>query len=410
MNIMRPLVGLGLILILSSPIAMAATITVVASKDQYNPGDALVILGTATPGSAVAIQVYNPVGILVGIDQSDIREDSQYVVEVFNFPENPTTEIPFGTYRVRAVDAATSESAEITIEFAQSTSPPVIPKEDLPAQPLILQINVRTSSTYQLGDEVRVVVLFSYNGSEVDPTVKTASVYLPRVGEFEPEIVSLMTINTGLYYFDYTPDEIGTYVVQVEGTANETSNVEVATFYITERLASESNLDDVENTIVDRISLAQSDIVNDINDDISVVQNNVNNLEEKMNSLQTIMEETVLSARNVLETEISSAVIDLSGQISSAKSDMESNIGSQIELSEENVVSSIDGLQTIVTTSAQTMSSDLNQATDAVDTMKTNLDSVSTGVSSASVWIMIVGLIALITLTLELVMFVRKIS
>jgi len=100
----------------------------------------------------------------------------------------------------------------------------------------------------------------------------------------------------------------------------------------------------------------------------------------------------------------------LSGQISSAKSDMESNIGSQIELSEENVVSSIDGLQTIVTTSAQTMSSDLNQATDAVDTMKTNLDSVSTGVSSASVWIMIVGLIALITLTLELVMFVRKIS
>jgi hypothetical protein len=213
-----------------------------------------------------------------------------------------------------------------------------------------------------------------------------------------------------LYYFDYTPDEIGTYVIQVEGTANETSNVEVTTFYITERLASESNLDDVENTIVDRISLAQSDIVNDINDDISVVQNNVNNLEEKMNSLQTIMEETVLSARNVLETEISSAVIDLSDQISSAKSDMESNIESQIELSEENVVSSIDGLQTIVTTSAQTTSSDLNQATDAVDTMKTNLDSVSTGVSSASVWIIIVGLIALITLTLELVMFVRKIS
>jgi len=414
MNRGRTFVVLGLILILSSPIAMAATITVVASKDQYNPGDALVILGSATPNSTVAILVYNPVGGLVGVDQTNIRSDGQYVVEVFNFPENPSTGIPFGIYRVRAVDAATGEDAEITIEFAKSTIPPVTPKDDdLPAQPLILQIIVRASSTNQLGDEVRVVVLFNYNGSEIDPAVKTASVYSPNVEEVEPEIFNLVTIHTGLYYFDYTPDEIGTYIVQVEGTFNGTSNVDVVTFRVTERLATESNLDDMEDTIVSRIDLAQVaviDIIENVNDAITVVQSNVGNLDEKMNSLQTVIEETVLSARNILQAVISSSVSDLGGQISSAQSDIESNIGSQIELSEEIVVLAIDGAQTTVVTSVQTIKSDINQATDAVDSIKTNLDSVNTGVSSASVWITVVGIIAAIILALELVMFVRKIS
>lgn len=45
MNIRRTFIVLGLILILSSPIVLAASITVVASKTEYNPGDTLVILG-----------------------------------------------------------------------------------------------------------------------------------------------------------------------------------------------------------------------------------------------------------------------------------------------------------------------------------------------------------------------------
>ena len=428
MNIGRTFIVLGLILILSSPIVLAASITVVASKTEYNPGDTLVILGTATPGSAVAIQIYNPAGNLVGVDQSNTRDDGQYVVEVFNFPEIPTVMMPYGTYLARAVDAATSESAEIYIEYTVSTSPPVIPKDDTPDQPLVLQIIVRTGSSYQLGDEVRVVILFNYNGTAVDPFVKTASVHLPSVGQVAPETISLVAIDTGLFYFDYTPNELGTYVVQVEGTANGTSNIRVETFHITERFATEVNLNDVENNIVDRIALAQSDIVenvndivenvNDIvenvNDAISSVQNNVNNLEEKINSLQTIIEETVLSSRNILQGAISSAVTEIDDQISSAQSDIKSNIGSQIELSEETIILAIDGVQTTVVTSVvesgQTISSDLSQSIDAVDTMKINLDSVSAGVSSASVWITVVGIIAAITLALELVMFVRKIS
>ena len=414
MNIRRTFIVLGLILILSSPIVLAASITVVASKAEYNPGDTLVILGTATPGSAVAIQIYNPAGNLVGVDQSNTRDDGQYVVEVFNFPEIPTVMMPYGTYLARAIDAATGESAEIYIEYTVSTSPPVIPKDDTPDQPLVLQIIVRTGSSYQLGDEIRVVILFNYNGTAIDPFVKTASVHLPSVGQVAPETISLVAIDTGLFYFDYTPNELGTYVVQVEGTANGTSNIRVETFHITERFATEANLNDVENTIVDRIALAQSDIVENVNDAISSVQNNVNNLEEKINSLQTIIEETVLSSRNILQGAISSAVTEIDGQISSSQSDIESNIGSQIELSEETIILAIDGVQTTVVTSVvesgQTISSDINQSIDSVDTMKTNLDSVSAGVSSASVWITVVGIIAAITLALELVMFVRKIS
>ncbi len=414
MNIRRTFIVLGLILILSSPIVLAASITVVASKTEYNPGDTLVILGTATPGSAVAIQIYNPAGNLVGVDQSNTRDDGQYVVEVFNFPEIPTVMMPYGTYLARAIDAATGESAEIYIEYTVSTSPPVIPKDDTPDQPLVLQIIVRTGSSYQLGDEIRVVILFNYNGTAIDPFVKTASVHLPSVGQVAPETISLVAIDTGLFYFDYTPNELGTYVVQVEGTANGTSNIRVETFHITERFATEANLNDVENTIVDRIALAQSDIVENVNDAISSVQNNVNNLEEKINSLQTIIEETVLSSRNILQGAISSAVTEIDGQISSSQSDIESNIGSQIELSEETIILAIDGVQTTVVTSVvesgQTISSDINQSIDSVNTMKTNLDSVSAGVSSASVWITVVGIIAAITLALELVMFVRKIS
>lgn len=378
-NIEKIFIIIGLSLILFTPMISAASISLVASKDKYHPGDTLVVLGTSTPDSAVAIQVYNPKGGLVGINQVETRNDGQYVIEVFKWPDKNSSNIPFGIFVVKAVDAASGESTKINITFAESTiTPPIPPIIEIQNEPVFFQIIVSTSSTYQLGDEIRGVILFNFNGSQIEPTETKGIIYSSEIEGFSSEIINLIHINGGMYYFDFQPDKIGTFFVYVEGSINATNNIGISSFQVTERLATKSNLNEVQDIIVNRIDQAQSDIIENFNNELSIFQSN---LIEQINYIQNVIENSSLSSRNDIEKTISLTANDLSDQIKS-----------NVKSTEESLLATIEVAQ--------------NQ----VDSMKNNLDSVNIGVSNASVWITIVGLIALITLVLELMMFVRKIS
>jgi cell division protein ZapA (FtsZ GTPase activity inhibitor) len=101
---------------------------------------------------------------------------------------------------------------------------------------------------------------------------------------------------------------------------------------------------------------------------------------------------------------------DLDSKIGSAQSD----IKSQITSSETAVKSAIDGIQmavsSAVTSAVQPLRGDIEHVDEAVDALESNLESTEAGVSAASTWIIVVGIIAAITLVLELVTLVRKLS
>lgn len=220
-----PLLSLLLLTAGVVPLVAAASITVTTSKAVYNPSEALVVSGVATPNSAVTVKVYNPATTLVGIGQGSTDAVGQYSVTVFTWPSTPTLDQPLGTYSITATDAATGEFAETTVEYALVSENGDAEPE--PVEGVIVQISVSTGSMYQQGDTARIFVLFSYNGEKVDPTVRVFTIRTPGLSTVPR---SLTRITTGVYYVDYTPADLGTYAVQVEATALTTTNVESRPF------------------------------------------------------------------------------------------------------------------------------------------------------------------------------------
>ena len=267
------------------------------------------------------------------------------------------------------------------------------PKEETQKEPIIFEILISTSSTYQLGDEIRGIILFKLNGTQIDPTEKTVNIYSIEGEGFSSEIINLIPINEGMYYFNYLPDKIGTYFVNVNGNINGTNNIEISSFQVIERFITKTDLDETQNILTNIIYQAQNDIQNILTNIIYQAQNDIkdninqelsslqSNLIEKINAIPIIIENSSLSARNSIEE-----------LISQTTNELEVNIQSNLNSTRESLLLTIED--------------EHNQVT----SMKNNLDSVNVGVSNASVWITVVGLIALITLVLELMMFVRKIS
>ena len=110
-----------ILMLIIIPLA-AAVLTLSADKDEYVPGDTLVVSGIATSDSAVAIQVYNPAGSRVAFGQVSTDSDGAFNVSVLVWPPAATVSMPFGTYRISASDASNDDITEITVEFMESES------------------------------------------------------------------------------------------------------------------------------------------------------------------------------------------------------------------------------------------------------------------------------------------------
>ncbi len=411
------------------PLATAASITVTTDKAVYNPSESLVVSGVATPNSAVTVKVYNPAMTLVGIGQGSTDEVGQYSVTVFTWPSTPTLDIPLGTYSITATDAANGEFAETTAQYALVNGNGNGGPE--PIEGVIVQISVSTGSMYQQGDTARIFVLFSYNGEKIDPTARVFTIRTPGLSSIPR---SLTRISTGVYYVDYTPTDLGTYAVQVEATALTTSNVEITTFQVVEKLATEAGLETLGNDIAENIADIGNDIASARSEILSRISSAQSSLEDAISSARDSVEDTINSAKDDIKSSISNinipsvdlssvtnAISNLDSKIGSAQSEIQSRISSsensiksQVTSSEQSVKSAINGIQSAVTTAVTSavspLSSDISQLSSDISSMQSNLESVESGVSAASTWILVVGIIAAITLVLELVIIIRKLS
>jgi len=434
-----PIVALLIIAMAIVPLAAAAPITVTPSKTTYNPGDTLTVSGTATPNSAVTIQVFNPAGNIVGLGQGSTDSEGRYTITVFVWPLTPTLKIPFGTYSVKATDAANGDSVSTTVEFAQLLPPPPPPAKLAEA---LVHITISTSETYQLGETARIFVLFTYNGSKVDPTATVVLIHPPGI---TPVSRTLTRIHSGLYYLDYTPVETGTYAVHVEATAKGTTNVEIVTFQVTQRLATASDLttlgndlttklDTVQKAVTDRIALAQDDVKSKVASAQSALSSAITNAQDdiktSISNTQSALSGAISSAKNDLNNRISSAQDDIKSTLSS----IEGSIKSQISSTEQSIKSAVNGVQSAVVSAVssavssavqplkgdisnaqstlsntiQQVRSDIDGVESAVDSLKSNIESVNAGVASSTTWIMVVGILAAITLVLELAILIRR--
>ncbi|MCL4437071.1 MAG: hypothetical protein M1503_06580 [Thaumarchaeota archaeon] len=110
-------------MVLFSPLALAATLTVVPNKTTYVPNDKLVVTGTASASSSVTIKVIKPNSDIYGIEQGNTNAAGAYNVTVLAWPATNSTATPFGTYTVAVTDVLTGATAQATVKFAQSGPP-----------------------------------------------------------------------------------------------------------------------------------------------------------------------------------------------------------------------------------------------------------------------------------------------
>lgn len=402
---------------------VAAALSLSPSKTQYNPGDTLRVFGTSTPGSTVTIKVYNPSNNIVSIGQGNSDQSGHFNIDVFTWPLTPTLTTPFGFYSITATDAATGNFTDTTVEFAMFIAPP--PAEGQVADALV-QISLSTAPSYQLGETARVFASFAYNGSKVDPTSTVVLVYPPGIA---PLPQTLLKADTGLYYFDYKPGSIGPYAAKVEAAAKGTTNVQITTFQVTERLATANGLVNMSNVVSTKIDTSQQAIVDriasaqtSINGAILTAQNSLNtavtnaqsDIKTAVSNAQSSLKDQITSTQTALTSSINSIKDGFGDLLDTARTDIKTVVGGQITSSAKEIKDSSSGIQSAVTTSVtsvvQPLQNQMTQVTQSVDDMQRNLQSTETGVAAASTWILIIGIIAAITLVLELVTLIRKLA
>ncbi|MDP6640814.1 MAG: hypothetical protein QF381_00020 [Nitrososphaerales archaeon] len=184
------LVSLLLLTIVIVPLA-AAVLTLSADKAEYNPGDTLVVSGTATPDSAVAIQVFNPAGGRVAFGQASTDSEGAFSTSVLVWPPTATVMQPLGTYRISASDAGNGDTIEITVTFAEAVEEePVVEEEDEVSTTTITITVTRTTTTVSTTTETSTTTNIVTTTSRITRTTTetstttntlTTTTTLPRV-------------------------------------------------------------------------------------------------------------------------------------------------------------------------------------------------------------------------------------
>ena len=104
---------------------LGSPITVSTDKDTYHPGDRVVVRGTAQPGSLVAIQVTDPQGLTVWVDQQKASSDGKFTSSF-----RLKSDARLGTYTVYASASEGKATASFkVVEKAPKPSEPAYKKE-----------------------------------------------------------------------------------------------------------------------------------------------------------------------------------------------------------------------------------------------------------------------------------------
>ena len=193
--------------------ALPAAWALEASTDNqvYSDGRPLFVYGTAPAGEDVIVRLVSPDRTIPKFDQVRAGGDGEFWHAFMTWPAS-SVELPYGTYTVEVI-SSDGESVAIPVTFSQTT--------ELEESPVVRRVNtlVYAPETGAAGAPMRIFVQVTSDGLLVgqnDPgaLLRTSHVHLPG-GQAVDMSGSFQTLHSGLYYADYTPESVGTYVFHV---------------------------------------------------------------------------------------------------------------------------------------------------------------------------------------------------
>ena len=203
---MRYLVSAVLLLII--PYMAYAELDITSTNLVYSAGQPLFVFGHAEPGEDLIIRMTGPDGTITKFDQITTTEDGSFQHTILVWPE-ASVSFPYGTYAIEALSTQQGLSRTLDVRFAQSA--------ELVETPIsrIINMLIFAPETSAVNNTMRVFVQVTSDGLLVgnDPKdlLGTTHVHLPD-GTVHDISGSFRALHQGLFYADYVPHTIGTYV------------------------------------------------------------------------------------------------------------------------------------------------------------------------------------------------------
>ena len=178
----------------------------------YSPEHALQVYGTGLPGENLILRLFAPDESITKFDQVQTDSDGNFNYQLLTWPV-PSHGVPFGTYTVEVLSTEQNGlSKKIDIEFSSTT--------ELISVAIERQIDtvVFAPDSGALDQSFRVFVQTTRDGLNIgnDPVKLFANslIHLPD-GSSLPLKNYFKTLYSGVYYFDFTPNQQGTHVFQI---------------------------------------------------------------------------------------------------------------------------------------------------------------------------------------------------
>ena len=364
MNVASAVVLSILLLAAAAPAAFAVTLS--GNQDEYNPGDQLIVTGTAGPNEDITFKVSNPNGAQVAVGQTAADAAGDFTVTLLRFPSAATTTFPFGSYTVTAT--AGSGAVDLAVTFADTAAV-------APCQPAASQesggfaVTVSADGTYQSGDSVSIFVLTTDNGVLTDATLSVARVQAPSGSE---NVLSTCSkVSTGLQRCSYNvAGGVGTYAVLVSAFTGAGSSSAVGTFQVSSGIS--IDIPEAESNAPILNALAG------ISRDLGEMDNDLHDIEDAVGGINIPTPPAAGASLAQVSSALNAAVADVKSAIS----------GSQAAI-EEGVEETEDDLE------------------GAIDDIKSNADAAASGSSQAASTALIAAVLAAIAVILQVVVIVR---
>ena len=178
----------------------------------YSPEHTLQVYGTGLPGENLILRLFAPDESITKFDQVQTDSDGNFNYQLLTWPV-PSHGVPFGTYTVEVLSTEQNGlSKKIDIEFSSTT--------ELISVAIERQIDtvVFAPDSGALDQSFRVFVQTTRDGLNIgnDPAELFANslIHLPD-GSSLPLKNYFKTLYSGVYYFDFVPNQQGTHVFQI---------------------------------------------------------------------------------------------------------------------------------------------------------------------------------------------------
>lgn len=190
----------------------------------YGPGQPLFVYGNTLPDESLIVRFFTPDGTISKFDQIRSEKDGSFDHMLLIWP-TPSANFPYGTYTVEVISTTQDGiSTIVDVTFASDSEIADIPVErelnTLVFVPETAGVNVPLRVFIQTTSDGLLV------GSSPESLLATTHVHLPS-GDVKSISESFETLHRGLFYVDYTPRQLGTYVFHAvafhQGTVSHSS-------------------------------------------------------------------------------------------------------------------------------------------------------------------------------------------